>query len=136
MRVVSTHNKLTALLVCIIAIITVAACSITTPKVPPPSTRNVVLYPGVQTTIIPSSCCQKATYQVKARPQDVFSFYTSTMLLDGWESGATDVPDAIELHWTYGEPGHEIYSMLIQATQKNVGTPTEVKVNLAIMGAK
>jgi hypothetical protein len=71
-----------------------AGCTMLTPQSasgqPPATTRYILLYPGARNLAVkdkvPNSKArwQVATYEVSAKPEDVFNFYRDTLSKDGW----------------------------------------------------
>jgi hypothetical protein len=79
---------------CFIILLLLAGCTILSPQPTsgqaPATTQKILLYPGAQNLVIkdkvPNSKArwQVATYEVSAKPEDVFNFYRDTLSKDGW----------------------------------------------------
>jgi hypothetical protein len=119
----------TALVLCLFSIV---ACSSVTE--PPPSTRNVPVYPDALelTRSSVSEGTNFITFKTPDSPEDVYAFYEETLSKDGWARPIDQYqPDiGVAYEWRQASingPTHLAYKLEIVAT-KTTTSMTDVEI--------
>src|SRR5436190_24379416 len=113
-------------------ILMLVGCSLPISKPPPASVQSPLIYPGVkQVTRQESknpdgSPIKEASFSTSADPEDVRTFYTNTLLSDGWLPRRGAPADGLSFYWIEGCPVHGM-EILVKSDPNN---ETEVEVTL------